>query len=52
VHEPGEFTGDVDMLSGRVALVTARMARAGQLLELSATALRPSTRCLNSAKPC
>ena len=25
VHEPGEFTGDVDMLSGRVAPVTARL---------------------------
>lgn len=40
MHEPGEFTGDVDMLSGRVALVTARVARPGELLELSAEALR------------
>ena len=46
VHEPGDFTGDVDMLSGRVALVTARMARAGQLLELSATALREAVDAL------
>jgi thioredoxin reductase (NADPH) len=46
VHEPGEFTGDVDMLSGRVALVTARMARPGQLLELSATALREAVDAL------
>jgi thioredoxin reductase (NADPH) len=40
VHEPKEFTGDVDMLTGRVALVTARVARDGQVLELSAAALR------------
>jgi thioredoxin reductase (NADPH) len=40
VHEPREFTGDVDMLTGRVALVTARVARDGQVLELSAAALR------------
>jgi len=46
VHEPGEFTGDVDMLSGRVALVTGHMARPGQLLDLSATALRQSVDAL------
>jgi thioredoxin reductase (NADPH) len=40
VHEPREFTGDVDMLTGRVALVTGRVARDGQVLELSAAALR------------
>ena len=40
VHEPKEFTGDVDMLTGRVALVTGRVARDGQVLELSAAALR------------
>ena len=40
VHEPQEFTGDVDMLTGRVALVTARVATDGELLELGATALR------------
>jgi thioredoxin reductase (NADPH) len=40
VHEPKAFTGDVDMLTGRVALVTGRVARDGQVLELSAAALR------------
>ena len=40
VHEPGEFTGDVDMLSGRSALVSARVAADGEVLELSASALR------------
>jgi thioredoxin reductase (NADPH) len=40
VHEPREFTGDVDMLTGRVALVTARVVRDGRVLELSAAALR------------
>ncbi len=40
VHEPQEFTGDVDMLSGRAALVTARVAADGDLLELGASALR------------
>jgi thioredoxin reductase (NADPH) len=40
VHEKGEFTGDVDMLSGRAALVTARVTRPGRVLALSAEALR------------
>ena len=40
VHQPQEFTGDVDMLSGRTALVTARVAADGEVLELSASALR------------
>jgi len=40
VHGPGQFTGDVDMLSGRVALVTARVGQPGQLLEINAAALR------------
>jgi thioredoxin reductase (NADPH) len=39
-HQPQEFTGDVDMLSGRSALVTARVAADGEVLELSASALR------------
>ncbi len=46
VHEPGEFTGDVDTLSGRVALVTARVARAGRLLEIGARALREAVDAL------
>jgi thioredoxin reductase (NADPH) len=40
VHEPLEFTGDVDMLTGRAALVTARAAADGEVLELSASTLR------------
>lgn len=46
VHTPGEFTGDVDTLSGRASLVTARMARPGELLALSATALRKAVEAL------
>lgn len=40
VHGPGEFTGDVDMLSGRGALVTARVAEDGRVLEMSTAELR------------
>jgi thioredoxin reductase (NADPH) len=40
VHEPQEFTGDVDMLTGRAALVTARVVADGELLELGAKTLR------------
>jgi thioredoxin reductase (NADPH) len=40
VHQPGQFTGDVDMLTGRVALITARMLTDGQVLELDVPALR------------
>jgi thioredoxin reductase (NADPH) len=40
VHEPGEFTGDVDMLSGRSALVTARMQTRGRVLAVGAESLR------------
>lgn len=40
VHGPGEFTGDVDMLSGRSALVTARVAQDGRVLEMSTAELR------------
>src|ERR1700752_928240 len=35
VHEPGEFTGDVDTLSGCAALVTARATARGEVLELT-----------------
>lgn len=34
VHEPGEFTGEVQMLSGRRALVRARATEAGEVIEL------------------
>src|SRR5687768_14338975 len=40
VHGVGQFTGDVDMLSGRAAVVTARVGQAGQVLELNAEELR------------
>jgi thioredoxin reductase (NADPH) len=40
VHRHGQFSGDVDMLTGRVALVTARMLESGRVLELSAEELR------------
>ncbi len=39
-HHPGQFTGDVDMLTGRVALVTARVVEDGRVLMLSAAELR------------
>ncbi len=34
VHGPGAFTGEINMLSGRRALVAARVSEAGQLIEL------------------
>ncbi|HXT48392.1 MAG TPA: FAD-dependent oxidoreductase [Gemmatimonadaceae bacterium] len=40
IHGPAEFTGDVDMLTSRKALVTARAARDGRVLAMSATELR------------
>src|SRR5687767_5729044 len=33
VHGPGEFTGEVNMLSGRRTLVRARVAETGQVIE-------------------
>jgi thioredoxin reductase (NADPH) len=40
VHHPGQFSGDVDMLSGRATLVTGRAAEDGRVLELSNAELR------------
>jgi thioredoxin reductase (NADPH) len=40
VHRAGEFSGDVDMLSGRTSLVRAHMLGPGQVLELDSDALR------------
>jgi thioredoxin reductase (NADPH) len=40
VLRSGEFTGDVDTLSGRRALVTGRAMEAGQVLELDTASLR------------
>src|SRR5258706_14922850 len=46
VHQPGEFTGDVDMLSGRAALVAARATTGGEGLELTAAAVRQAADAL------
>src|SRR3954469_19831673 len=46
VHEPGGFTGDVDTLSGRAALVTARATAPGEVLELTAAVLRQAVDAL------
>src|SRR4051795_12095376 len=46
VHQPGEFTGDVDTLSGRAALVTGRATAHGEVLELPAAALRQAVDAL------
>jgi len=40
VHHPGQFSGDVDMLSGRAILVTGRAAEDGRVIELSNVELR------------
>ena len=40
MHLPGEFTGDVDMLSGRSALIAARVDQDGSLIELDTDELR------------
>lgn len=40
VHEPGEFVGDADLLSGRSSVVTALVMRDGEVLELSSDALK------------
>lgn len=34
IHEPGQFTGEVNMLSGRRSLVRARATGAGEVIEL------------------
>ncbi len=34
VHRPGQFTGEVNMLSGRPALVRARVSEPGEVIEL------------------
>jgi thioredoxin reductase (NADPH) len=40
VHEPGGFTGEVDMLSGRPTLVRARAMEEGEVLHIETDALR------------
>jgi len=39
-HGPGQFTGEMTMISGQRCLVRARMTEAGKLLELSGDGLR------------
>lgn len=39
VYEPGQFTGDVSLLSGRRSLLEARAREAGEVIELSRSAL-------------
>jgi thioredoxin reductase (NADPH) len=40
VHHPGQFSGDVDMLSGRAILVTGSAAEDGRVIELTNPELR------------
>lgn len=34
IHEPGQFTGEAQMLSGRRSLVKARVSKSGEVIEL------------------
>jgi thioredoxin reductase (NADPH) len=40
VHQPGEFVGDADLLTGRASLITARVETAGRVLAVSPDNLR------------
>lgn len=40
VHQPGEFTGEINMLSGRASLVQGRMKTPGEVIELDRAAFR------------
>jgi thioredoxin reductase (NADPH) len=40
LHQPGDFTGELDMLSGRPSLVRARTAEPSELLEIDPARLR------------
>src|SRR5919107_1343580 len=40
IHHPGQFTGDVDVLSGRAVLVTGRVIQDGEVVQLSSADLR------------
>jgi len=40
VHHPGEFTGEVNMISGRRSLVRGRVTEGGELLVITPEALR------------
>jgi thioredoxin reductase (NADPH) len=40
VHHPGQFTGDIDVLSGRTVLVTGRVIEDGRVVELGTEDVR------------
>jgi thioredoxin reductase (NADPH) len=40
IHHEGQFTGDVDVLSGRAVLVTGRVVQDGKVIQLSTDVLR------------
>ena len=40
IHTPGSFTGELNMLSGRPALVCTRISKAGEVIELDRQALQ------------
>lgn len=40
VHTAGQFTGDVDMLTGRAAIIMARVVEPGRVLQIGARELR------------
>jgi len=39
-HAPGEFTGEITMISGQRCLVRGRVTAAGEFLEISVEDLR------------
>jgi thioredoxin reductase (NADPH) len=45
-HQPGEFTGDVDMLTGRGALIMCRVSQPGRVLQLDSASLRHAVESL------
>jgi thioredoxin reductase (NADPH) len=40
IHHPGQFTGDIDVLSGRTVLVTGRVVEDGKVVELGTEDVR------------
>ena len=40
IHHPGQFTGDIDVLSGRTVLVTGRVVEDGRVVELGTEEVR------------
>jgi thioredoxin reductase (NADPH) len=52
IHEAGQFTGEVDVISGRHSLVRARALTASDLLEIDLAELRLSCRRIPSWASC